>query len=852
MAIFNLPPGSSLKDAQFVEVQGPDGLTSGFVYDQNTKTFYAKESQVIIPSSHGQTHIAEDRIPDATQCAPGLLSSDDKTKLDLLLQTRVGVLGYQGSGFPDDGGWMSGDIVFQAGSEFISLERFGNTIRFTADSPIPLSCPCEECAEIFWIQDETDTSSIRPPSCAGKLPGVNAYGEMKIFLMPESTIVDSANPAPVLNTKNSRPALVFKRHDDSVGNGEFELILERFTGDATKVGWAMTPGALGVPECVWFMGSDDDGNSIRFELSAKSEPGLLGALLYKGHTLTRQMATITAYDPAVLSTNCYVVKQWDISGQEVVGEEFVATNIWAYDNPENTFTDVTNPKARRLDATIDLLDIGTLVQLWSFEIGETNGVKLYKHYFNLKPTFNPANAFVFSGGIKFGELLETRDEVTGPGATELTASQMQVSDLRLIERSIWGITGFDQALLLDDDGLNASASGTTGEAVLTGEPSGEVINNEFVADIDPSLPGLRVYETDPDNPRAERPINIWHRMNHKNLYAKMLIGRPDASVYPPVDILLGAPIDSLDDTYLKVLKRGVFASGPFEGLNYITVKGANWKDIPPRGTVRVMTNLYRNKLWKYNDKIAFSTWDDDAVTLVGFNEMLPFDDDFGLDSGSELVDVPSLTTVVQILHEDYTAPALRLEFSINQTPGEEVAQVQFKVGNLDMSTVYELEDEVTPQTVGDNLVRGLEPGYTVSQAYTQVGFIDSSGEVVESTPDDFVLYDGGYAIGSGGETVELWNELELLYKDGQLYIWWNKLLVPPSGDDSALLETPVQVTTPYFPIDSKLGKLGLRLWPGSKVRSVEIYNQTIGFSEFSYGQLQIGSSGSSGSGSGSA
>jgi len=859
MAIFKLPPGSSLVDGQIVQVSGPDAITKGFQYDSNTKTFYTKGGQVVIPSSHGSTHISEDPIPDASQKLPGLMSSDDKVKLDTMLQQRIGVLGFQGAGFPDDGGWMQGDVILAAGSEFISLERLGNVIRFTVDSPLPLNCGCEECAQIFWIQDETDSASIRPPSCAGKLPGINSYGEVKFYLMPESTIVDPSNPTPTLNLKGNQPSLIFKRYDDGIlpGQGEFEMVLKRRSSGVTEVGWSMTPGPLGVPECVWHMGSDDQGNEIRFELSGNSEPGLLGALLYKGHTLTRQMGVITGFDSTVTSTNCYKIRNWDIEGEVPVGEEYNAINLWKYDNPENSAGASVNAKKLTQDVNIDLLEVGTLVQLWGFQIAEVSGERIYNWYFNLKPSFNVSHAFVPTGHLRFGDLLIARDEISGPGISELTAHTVDVSDIRTFERSVWGITGFEDRLILADDGLEVDSSG--GDATFTGEPSGETINNEFVADIDPALPGLRVYRTDPDT-YAERPINIWHRTNHGNLYAKMLLGRPDASTFPPYDILLGAPIDSLDDLYIKVIRRGRFSTGPFAGQYYVVVKGSSWKDIPQSGTLRVLTGTFRNNLWKYYYKAAFSPWDDDSTVLIGFDEIYPFDDDINVgSSGTDLeeafVDVATTTSVSQILHADYTSPALRVEFSVNQTPGEEVVQTQFKVGQLDMSTQYELEDEITPQTVEDNLVRGMQPGYATSQIYTQVGFVNEASDIVMSDPDGFVIYDGGTFVDSGGDVIEQWNELELLWKDNQLYVWWNGYLITPSTADSAALSTPVAVNTPYFPLTSRIGKFGTRLWPGATVREIKVADQAFHCNEFKYGQLEIsdgsGSSSSSSSGSGS-
>jgi len=839
MAIYKIPAGASLVDGQFIQVSGPEGITTGYHYDSNTKTFYFKESQIIVPSQHGNTHIAEDPVPNATKNLPGLMSPDDKCKLDNMLGMRVGVLGQQGSGFPDDGGWIDGDLILAAGSEFVTLERVGNIIRFTVDSPNPLNCACEECAQIFWIQDETDVASIRTPSCNGKLPGANIYGELKVHVLPESTLVDPSSPSKALNRKTDSPALRFTRYTNSIspGKASIEAILERrFTG-VTKTGWVMTPGPLGIPECIWYMGDDEDGNEVKFELSTNSKPGLLGALLYKGHTLTRQMGVVTGYTSTVLSTNLYKIQNWSVQNSEPVGDEFEAFNVWHYENPGNSKTTLVDPQALTLDATVDLLPVGTLVQLWGFEVS----ANCMRWYFNSRPAFNPNNAWAHTGSIEFGNLHEERSEVTGPGPTELTASTLNVSDSRLFERSVWGITGFEDSLLLSDDGVEI-VTGSENTAVFTDEPSGESLNNEYLADVDPSLPGLRVYETDPST-YAERPVYIWNRQNRRNFYAKFLVGRPDASVYPPYDILLRAPIDSIDDTYIKVIKRDVYITGPFAGLNYVVVKGAHWRQLPEKGVLRILTGSWKNRIWKYNYKINFSTWDDDAVELVGDVDMFPFEDD--LASTGTFADEPSVTTIASLLHADFTAPCLRVEFSVNQTIGQEVAQVQFKVGLLDMSTVYELEDEVTPQTVGDNLVRGLLPGFAVSELHTQVGFLTTGTEQVQAEPDGFILYEGGFVPQAVNGETELWNELEVMVRDGQCWVWWNQLLVPPSTTDSANLESPVAISTPYFPLPSvsTVGKVGMRLWPGAMLRQIGVWDQVIGFSEFKYGQLEIGDTG---------
>ena len=116
MTVSQIPSSSGLVDQQFIQVVGPNGLTTGFQYDEQQKALYFKESQVLFPSFHGTSHVAEDPIPVATCDTPGLMAADDKCKLDALLQTRLGVLGFQGAGFPDDGGWMQGDVILAAGT----------------------------------------------------------------------------------------------------------------------------------------------------------------------------------------------------------------------------------------------------------------------------------------------------------------------------------------------------------------------------------------------------------------------------------------------------------------------------------------------------------------------------------------------------------------------------------------------------------------------------------------------------------------------------------------------------------------------------------------------------------------
>jgi len=805
--IYRLPPINQTVDQQFVQVYGPDGIISGFQVDKETKSYYIKESQVIIPSFHGITHIAEDPVPIATVDTQGHMSADDKAKLEALLQMRVGVLGFQGAGFPDDGGWMQGDIILSAGSENISIERIGNVVRFTVDTPIPLNCNCETCAQIYWIQDETDVASIRPPSCAGVLPGVNMYGEMKVFLFPESTIVDPTDTADILKHKDDYPALIFRRYEDSTSPslGSLEMILRRASSGTTLVGHSMTPGdpAQGEQaEVVWFTGQDADGNLIRFDFQSEQEPGLFGALLYKGHTLTRKMGVIVDYTPTVLSTNQYVIRYWDIQSEEPNGDSFTATNIWRYNNPENSFTDASAPKSLQLDGYGQVLQVGTLVQLWEMKVNDS----VTRRYFNLEPHLTASVIWSMAGAARFGDTLTERDE-TGEDIPEVAVESS--SDKRLFEKSEWGLTWFDDPLHILD-------------------PSGSLIgpiNNRFVADVDYNLPGLRVNDNTVDTGDEyilERPVFMWQRRNHRNFYAKMLVGQPDSSDFPPIDILLRAPIDSYCDRFMTVTGSGVFSEGgsfstAADDLYYILVAGAQWHDLPETGHIFVMRGATTETMttWKYTNK-AMAT--DGTVLLIGETQF-PVENPTVVDP-----------IVVALLHADYNAPCLRLEFSVNTE--QEIVELQFRSGVLDMNTPYEL-DNPSPE---DDLVKGFEElNYAVSRWYTQNGFIRHE-ENPSSDPANFRCYMGGFLTAPIGDVTERWNTLELMVRDDQLWIWWNGLLIPPD-----LNLSPTPLNTPYFPISNEVevGKFGMRLWPGTKLRQVEVYSQNQLVNEFIHGQLEI-------------
>ncbi len=381
-------------------------------------------------------------------------------------------------------------------------------------------------------------------------------------------------------------------------------------------------------------------------------------------------------------------------------------------------------------------------------------------------------------------------------------------------------------------GVRTFSSQTIDIAKERRDPSAIALNDQFVANIDSTIPGLQVLESNPTDD-TERPVFVWHRSNHRNTYSKFLIGQPSDNKYPPYDILLRAPIDHLDDQYVRVLRKGTFTTGPHDGSNFVIVKGAHFRDLPQSGHLRVLNGSESGQNWKYFNKAPFWGPDADAIILIGDSvTSFPISDPSTTLTND---DQPGITQICQVLHQEYSAPCVRLEFSVNETVGSESVQVQFKVGTLDMAAAYELNDS----EADDNLVRGLAAGYAVSDIHTQNGFITDS-ESPTASPEGFICYKGGFKTGAGS-TDQLWNVLEIMHRDDQVWIWWNGLLVPPDTAASAALADPVAISTPYFTVEdaSEMGKVGMRLWPGTKVRSVDVHNQIIPFSEFTYGQVEI-------------
>jgi len=130
---------------------------------------------------------------------------------------------------------------------------------------------------------------------------------------------------------------------------------------------------------------------------------------------------------------------------------------------------------------------------------------------------------------------------------------------------------------------------------------------------------------------------------------------------------------------------------------------------------------------------------------------------------------------------------------------------------------------------------------TISDSFNQLGFIsDGVGGDVPSSPEQFRVYNGGFLPAPLGNESEKWNELEIMKRGTQTWVWWNGFLITPSPGASSQLPVPVPVNSPYFPNrDDKVSKVGLRMFPGTLVREVTVRDQNIGFNEFVRGQLKI-------------
>ena len=811
MALTQIPPVSQLNNAEFIRIIGSDNVVTGFIYDRQQRALFAQESQALMPALHGLTHVTTDPIPAATCDSPGLMAADDKCKLDAVVQTRLGVLGFLGAGFVGDGGWLQGDIILAAGTDFIHLERVGNVIRFVVDSAIPLNCAAESCLQLFWVQDESDVSAIRPPSCGGKLPGVNSYGELKVFLFPDSTIVNPANSLGALNNKGLYPSFVFQRYSNTISPnlGMAEMVLQRNPINQMQaiVGWTMTPGD-GVAECVWYMGLDANGNLINYEFKPTS-PGMLNEILCQGNLLTKQMAVIVDYTPQVFTSNLYSIQMWDVLNSAPVGPVITAVNVWNFQNP-NGPTSGPSARALSLDFVVDLLPLGTLVDVWYFQVGQVSGSSINRYFFSKEPTLNANNLWNLVGGVDFGDIAQTMSQAepgAGTGGHKVQATYaLATSDF---EDSVWGFVSHDDPLLLYGNATSSNVhGGTDGQYDL---------NRQHRAVVDPSLPGLYVPPSSGTEPFAQRPVTLWNRSTiTQNCFIRAEIGQPTVNGFPPYDILFGTQVQSYRSQYLCV--DAISAYGELTGS--VVTSGASWNDLPRSGTLRVLWPAARRGLtWDYNEKFI--------APLIGSKT------DVCLADAYNGVQYPgAVGDVCELLHGEFGGNCVRLQFNSHQDGS---VGLQFKVGVLGLENPYEL----APQNRDtEDFVRGLRAGYTVSSVYQQAGVWDGVQTQPQVNVPGFGVFMGGL---TGNPANESWNILEIMVRFNQVWIWWNSLLVPPNPILSGALPYPMAVNTPYFPITQPLGygKVAFKLWPGALARRFEVRAQPRQFSEYTYGQLAV-------------
>lgn len=776
---------TSYIDGQLVQLAGPNSSVLSYQYDQEQRTFYVREAIANPIDRHGATHITQDPIPNASCNTPGLMSANDKCKLDSVIGMRIGVLGFQGAGFPDDGGWMQGDVILAAGSEFISLERVGQIIRFVVDVPSPYICQAEECFQVYWIQDETDVNAIRPPSCGGRLPGVNGYGELKIYVFPESTVVNPNNPVNTLKNKGKYPSLIFKRYDDGTdaNSAELDMVLKRNAQDAAIVGWAFTPGATGTPECVWYMGVDDDGNRIDFKFQPNSASGLLGAILYKQHSITKQMAVITGYLSDTLSTNKYKAKWFSMANQEVASTsdaaEFEVTNLQQWDLINNQ---------NMLDAVFgSILTVGQFVDIWAVKCGND-----YCYYCKERPMFNVNGMWATLGAVEFGDTLASRSETPGGG----TAGVGSTNDVPLVDPTQWGLTNMDESLMSFDGATTLPVAGTANykTSIISTLGGTGGMDRRYMEVID---------DSDVDN--TQRPVMLWHRAAIRNALIEVHLARPvEASrVYPPIDILLRAPISGVGSVYATVAAKGSFASGPYTGSYWVKITGAHWHDLPFAGAIKSLLSPY-GQVMTYSAKVA-STGND--IYLVT--------DDT----------TPNVGDLVEILHQEYTTSAARLQFLFNSN-GHDIEMVPV-VGTLDMGVEYSLSGSGTgTEETGaapSDFIKDFS-AYTLAPTYWQNGDTETAISGIETSVSGFYILNGGLS-----QSLEYFNVLRIMVIESQVWMWWNNMLIPTVDG------------TPYFAIEDqvKYGKFGLRLWPGARVRRMIVRSKLHQFSEYTLGQLEM-------------
>lgn len=792
MSLSQLPTdSSSLVDGQTIEVVGADGIIKSFIWDEQTRSFTLRDSQLFVPTKHGNSHISTDPIPVATCDQPGLMAPNDKCRLDTLSQMRMGVLGYAGAGMPDDGGWLQEDIILAAGNNgYLSIERIGNVIRFTVTPPITYTCSCESCATLYWVFDETEPFSVRPPTCSGRLPGVNAYGEVKFYMMPESLIVDPANPSATLGTKGNYPSMVFKRYNNAISTGlaSFELVLKRDGVNKTQseVGWSFLPGSSGVVECVWFTGKDSAGNLTKFSLNPYTDPGVLGALFSNGNLITKRMAIVTGYVATTPSSNVYYCKLWDVLNATTVGDEFTATNVWNYNNNgTGSYTLVTDGFASTLVKT------GTLLDIWMFEVGQGTDGPIYRYFMNQEPMLDADDVWSSVGVVQFGDTVDARVEVEGPGTggDESMAYQANV-DYDGFENTVWGLSN-TQDIRFYDNGGSIESYVIKRATVSTAEKGLKILPDNF--------------STSGTTDKHTKPVFLWNRNETRpSFFAVYDIGFPaefDVEDYPLLDICWG-PHEAQSDQFARVVRSRDKAL-TIENVDYnSTPRVGQWQCVYPPARA----GLVFNQASKSVEYVA-SSGVKPTIYTEGTNQFQAGD-------------------ILKLLSRDFTTNAVRI------ICGKTLNTYFMRVlsGVLGMGTLYQSNGAGDL----DDYIRGFEAGYVVSTTYAQDGLWDGLG-----TPPDSNVSGFNIVSGTAGTGTERWNRLEVMVKDNRLWMWWNGLLIPPNTQSSALLPVPVNITSQYYPFEPiyDLGKLVLRMWPGLVIRRAQVMTQNVHVNEYQNGQI---------------
>ncbi|MDP6585964.1 MAG: hypothetical protein QF535_15040, partial [Anaerolineales bacterium] len=372
----------------------------------------------------------------------------------------------------------------------------------------------------------------------------------------------------------------------------------------------------------------------------------------------------------VLSTNRYTAKFWSIGDQETVGSDFTITNLMQWD--------LTND-IQILDSSFgSILSVGQFIDVWTIKCGVTNC-----YYCQASPILNTNGLWATLGALEFGDTIESRPE----SDTNPTSAVNDVTDVSLIDRNEWGMTNIDDPMLVfvpgagDTDGnpdITIPAAGIANYTVQTINTADTTMDRRYIQ-----------IDDDDGGDNIQRPVFIWHRASLRNALIEVHLARPiespSGSNFPPIDVLLRAPVSTVDSKYATVIERGTFNSGQYNGLNWVKLGNLDWHDLPPHGAFKV---IMFNGSYTYGQTFSYTAkLIDDSADFVFVVTSDP---------------TPAQFSVVEFLHEEYTTPAARLQFSHNVNTHD--IEMTPTIGTLDMSTDYALEN-TAPTEAFDNFVQ---------------------------------------------------------------------------------------------------------------------------------------------------